>query len=245
MHRFFAEGRFTEKITIKKSDLKHIKNVLRLKEADEIVITDMDGKTAICKIASFSDGIELSLVGFLPEDNEPCLHVILAQGLGKGDKMDFVVQKAVELGVSEVVPLSLDRCVVSYNKEKALLKKERWQKIAEEAAKQSGRGNIPQVHEVMSLQAMLEMFPTEAAIVFYENEKNKSLRDLFREIDKESKKLLLLIGPEGGFSESEIDICIKAGLKKASLGKRILRTETAAVAALAVVMYELGDLGDI
>ena len=243
MHRFFAAGIFAKIVSIKKDDVKHIKNVLRLKVGDEITVVDEAGQSAICRLTALFADIEFSVVQTLEENNEPKLQVILAQGLGKGEKMDFVVQKAVELGVREIVPLALDRCVTDYQGQRALLKKERWQKIAEQAAKQAKRNVIPTVHDIMSLRELLETFAADLRLVFYEKEEANGLRKILQENREKSKTVLLLIGPEGGLSEEEIKICHDLGLNTVSLGKRILRTETAAVTALSLVMYELGDLG--
>ena len=243
MHRFFAAGSFAKRASIKKDDVKHIKNVLRLKVGDEITVVDEAGQSAICRLTALSADIEFFVVQTLEENNEPQLQVILAQGLGKGEKMDFVVQKAVELGVQKIVPLALDRCVTDYKGQKALLKKERWQKIAEQAAKQAQRNVIPIVHDIMSLRELLKTFAADLRLVFYEKEETNGLRQLLEEKREKSKTVLLLIGPEGGLSEEEIKICHESGLNTVSLGKRILRTETAAVTALSIVMYEFGDLG--
>lgn len=243
MRRFFIDGDIHGQIQINKDDEKHIKNVLRMKVGETLILVDNKGESAFCEIVSFSDGLSVVVKEFLQEQNETALHVILGQGLGKGDKMDFVVQKAVELGAKEIVPLALEHCVPSYVNDKAKGKSERWRKIAREAAKQCQRNIVPKVHEVMSLAEALNSFSPDAGIVFYEQEQANGLRSVLAE-HKHAKTIFLLIGPEGGLSEKEVDLCQKAGFISASLGKRILRTETAAVAALSVVMYELGDFGN-
>ena len=244
MHRFFVVGDLTGKVNIAKEDVHHITKVLRMQKGDELIVVNEQGQVAVAVIEVIAKQEVVVLVkDFLLEYVRPKRRVILAQGISKGEKMDWIVQKAVELGVTDIVPLALERSVVQYDEKKALARQERWQKIALEAAKQCQSTFITKVHSVSTLSKALEKFTVEAGFVAYEEEKEQSLRSYLRKIDKEIKSILLIIGPEGGFTLSEVGKIKAKGLESVSLGNRILRTETAAIATVSLVMYELSDLG--
>lgn len=248
MHRFFVDRSQIsgEVVTISGEDLKHIKNVLRLKAGEEVSICDGKENDYVAVIESIdSQEVLLSIVDSFKSKGEAPIKLKLYQGLPKGDKMELIVQKCTELGVSEIVPMATKRAVVKLSDEKKISKKlERWQKIAEEAAKQSKRGRIPLVDRLVTLkEAVAELGEDELALMLYESEIENSLKKALREYD--GKAVSVFVGPEGGFEESEAEMLESAGAKVVSLGNRILRTETAGLAVAAVIMYELGDLGDI
>lgn len=248
MHRFFVDSAQIsgEVVTISGEDLKHIKNVLRLKKGEEVSICDGEENDYVAVIESIdSQEVQLSIVDSFKSKGEAPIKLKLYQGLPKGDKMELIVQKCTELGVSEIVPMATKRAVVKLSDEKKISKKlERWQKIAEEAAKQSKRGRIPLVNRLVTLkEAVSELGEGELALMLYESESENSLKKALRGYG--GKTVSVFVGPEGGFEESEAEILKDAGAKVVSLGNRILRTETAGLAASAVIMYELGDLGEI
>ncbi len=243
MHRFFIEGLLSAEIRITGQDAIHIQRVLRLQSGDFVVVVDPKGATGLAQIKKLEDkNILLSLQETLAEERESPVRVYLAQGLPKSDKMDLIVQKAVELGASAVIPLETAQCVVQYEAGKKKAKQERWQKIAMEAAKQSKRSHIPQVKEIQSLSDCLSSMPEDVyKIMLYEGRNPQGIKQILQR--QRAKEVLLLVGPEGGFSASEVELCQRHGVHVVSMGPRILRTETAGLAGIAIVMYEYGDLG--
>ena len=174
------------------------------------------------------------------------MKLVLAQGLAKGEKMDFIIQKAVEMGAYSVIPVAMEHSVVRLDGVKAAKKVERWQKIAESAAKQSKRDLIPQVQPVQSMAEMLTSCDCETKIIAYECEDRLSLKAALQAAGAAGgiHELLLIIGPEGGISEGELELARQAGAVPVSLGRRILRAETAGLVAMSAIFYETGDLGD-
>lgn len=241
MPRFFAEHVTGDTITITGTDAAHIGRVLRMGVGDALIVcdttTDMEH---VCKIAA----VEPAAVHLMIDESrrcaaEPSVRVHLYQALPKADKMELILQKAVELGVSEVTPIQTRRCV-SCPDEKSLRKKtERWNKIAYEAAKQSGRGKIPVVHETLSFRAaMAQAAGAPLSILFYELG-GESLKTMLQACPAE---IAIVVGAEGGFEEEEVAVAITQGVKTATLGKRILRCETAPLCALSAIMFETGNL---
>ncbi len=170
--------------------------------------------------------------------------MILAQGLPKGDKMELIIQKAVEIGVSEICPVTLTNCVVRLDEAKAQKKVQRWQKIAEEAAKQSKRDIVPKIMEPLTLSQLIKQYQDiDLKLVAYEVEEKNGLRSVLSQ-DLSVGSILVLIGPEGGITKEEWLLAQSGGLKSVSLGKRILRTETAAISLLAAIAYATGNLGE-
>lgn len=246
MPKFFSENIKDDKIIIDSEDVMHIKKVLRLKIGDTITVCDGKGFDYTASISEIRDKeIECSVISKTPAETEPDLKVTLYQGLPKASKMDYIIQKNTELGISGIVPTVLNRCVVKLEGKKAEDKKtERWQKISAEAAKQSGRGIIPHVETPRSLDDVIEMMKAEdVCFVLYECENDKSLKKILT-ANRDAKSLGFLIGPEGGFDPAEIEKIHAAGIQSVGLGKRILRTETAGEAVLSMVMYEIGDIND-
>ena len=247
MHRFFVPQNFGNEMIITGVDAKHISKVLRMTLGDELQIVSDDGVTAQGKI-SFIDAacVKVGSLKIIGESNEPKVKITLAQGLAKGEKMDFIIQKAVELGVTSIVPVAREHSVVQLYGAKAIKKVERWQKISESAAKQSKRNIIPLVQPVMSVEEMLAKNNCSTKIIAYECENQISLKSVLKEAIEQNKieNLLLIIGPEGGISEDELDLARAAGAKPVSLGRRILRAETAGLVAMSAIFYETGDLGE-
>ena len=244
MHRFFLPESYAEKMSIRGKDAHHIINVLRMQVGQQLQIISNDQVSALMEISALTDVVvSVHLVKKILTTNEPTVRIILAQGLPKGDKMDFVVQKAVEMGVSEIIPVSMDNCVVQLDAPKAKKKTERWQKIVEEAAKQSKRDIVPQVSLPITLkQLLVSKQAVPLKIVAYEIEDRRGLKELLQE-QTDLKEILLLIGPEGGISKEELALVQAGGMESVSLGKRILRSETAGLATVAAILYETGDFG--
>lgn len=246
MPRFFTERENISdtQIIINNEDVTHISRVLRLDRGDEITVCDGSGFDYRAKIASVeSKKIVCDIVEKSASSTEPNICVTLFQGLPKASKMDYIIQKTTELGITRIVPCVMSRCVVKLENRKAEMKKtERWTKVAEAAAKQSGRGVIPEVAMPVTLdEAIAQMKDCDICFAPYECEEDTSLKTVLTSV-KEPKKIGFIIGPEGGFDLSEVERIKSAGIKTVTLGKRILRTETAGEAVLAMIMYELGDI---
>lgn len=246
MPRFFAERENIKDtyIIIDNEDVNHISRVLRLGEGDEITVCDGQGfdyKALIREINSKQ--IVCDILEKNKSNTEPNIEVILFQGLPKASKMDYIIQKTTELGISKIVPCALSRCVVKLENKKAESKKtERWQKIAQAAAKQSGRGIVPEISMPVSLSEALEQLKKcDICFVPYECEEINTLKRVLTSV-KEPKTVGFIVGPEGGFDPAEIEKISEAGINTITLGKRILRTETAGEAVLSMIMYEIGDI---
>ena len=238
MRRLFYKGRLKDNLEITGEDAHHLKNVYRAKINDEITVVDDFNNAAIMRITAFNDkSVVLDLVKEIELTGAPKVRLTLAFCLLKGEKTDFVLQKATELGVSKIIPIISDRVIVKPDAKKAAEKLKRWEKIALEAAKQSG-GLPPEVSSLTRLDEFLQTQP-QNLVFFYENEEERSLKQSITETD--GNELTLLIGPEGGFSAYESERIIKAGGAPTTLGKRILRAETAAMVAVALVMHEMGE----
>lgn len=224
------------------SDVNHIKNVLRMKEDDEIRLSAGNGLLYTAKISEFlPDRIVCKIVDCEGGKSELPAKIILFQGLPKKDKMELIIQKAVELGVSEIVPVMMKRTIVKLEDSKKELKKlERWRTISLTAAKQSGRIIVPEVSEFITFNEAVKMAENlEYNLIPYENEKGM---DRARELVKEAngkKSIGIFIGPEGGISEDELELAVKMGAEPISLGNRILRTETAGLALISVLAFEI------
>lgn len=247
MHRFFVPQLYNESMRIEGVDARHISKVLRMQLGDKLQIVSDDGVSAVAEIAAIDgDGVDVRCLEKLAESHEPRVRLILAQGLAKGEKMEFIIQKAVEMGAYSVVPVAMEHSVVRLDGAKADKKVERWQKIAESAAKQSKRDLIPQVQSVQSLKEALANNPCTTKIIAYECEDRLSLKSALRAAEAAGgiTDLLLIIGPEGGISEQELEVARDAGAVPVSLGRRILRAETAGLVAISAIFYETGDLGD-
>lgn len=243
LRRFFIDGFLDTEMSIQGSDAHHISKVLRLQVGDQIVVVAPDGSTGTAQISSITiDKVMLILQETVAEEKEAPINIYLAQALPKSDKMDYIVQKSVELGVKEIYPMEAEHCIVQYDHVKRNARCERWQKIAVEAAKQCGRTVVPTVKPIAGLAAVLAAADADTIVIMlYEGQAVQGLKQALAE--HKAEKYLLLIGPEGGFSAKEVALCQNHGACIVTLGPRILRTETAALAGVAAVMYEYGDLG--
>ena len=247
MHRFFVPQLYAEEMYIEGVDARHISKVLRMQPGDKLQIVSDDGVSAMAEITAIaSERVSVRCLEKLAESHEPRVRLVLAQGLAKGEKMDFIIQKAVEMGAYSVIPVAMEHSVVRLDGAKAAKKVERWQKIAESAAKQSKRDIIPQVQQVQSMAEMLANCDCTTKIIAYECEDRLSLKAALKAAEAAGgiKELLLIIGPEGGISEGELELARQAGAVPVSLGRRILRAETAGLVAISAIFYETGDLGD-
>ena len=246
MYQFFVEpGQISEsdkRVVIMGADVNHIKNVLRMKVGEELAVSNgVDGKEYRCGIVSLGEGcIECELRFVKEEGVELPVKVTLFQGLPKADKMELIIQKAVELGVSEIVPVATKRCVVKLDDKKAASKVSRWQSIAEAAAKQSKRGIIPLVRPVQSFKLALQQAQdVDVRLIPYELASGMEQTRTLLEAIRPGQSVAVFIGPEGGFEENEIALAKECGVEPITLGKRILRTETAGMTVLAWIGYLL------
>lgn len=248
MYQFFVEPSQIQgtRVVITGNDVNHIKNVLRMQPGEEIAVSNgEDGKEYRCGIETLGEDEIICSLRFVKEDGvELSSKIYLFQGLPKADKMELIVQKAVELGVYEIIPVSTKRAVVKLDEKKAKSKIARWQTISEAAAKQSKRRIVPHIHAVMSFKEAVnyakdmpvKLIPYELA------EGMEKTRELISNL-KPGEDVAIFIGPEGGFEESEIQIALENRIEPITLGKRILRTETAGFTVLSWIMYQLEGMG--
>ncbi|EXX87977.1 16S rRNA methyltransferase [Paenibacillus darwinianus] len=255
MQRYFvkAESFNEHSVTLEGDDAHHLVRVMRMKPGDEIIVSDGEGREAVAKLSGLAPGrVEADILELRPVSGEPGWSVTVAQALPKGDKMELVIQKGTEIGAAAFVPFQSERMVVQYDERKEGKRLERWRKIAKEAAEQAHRSIIPAVRPVLGWRGLVASLAQYDSVFFcYEKEGGLSgsgLRDAVRAAasqaaDPSSLKLLVIVGPEGGFTEREASEAEAAGAVTVGLGKRILRTETAAMVALACLMYESGEMG--
>lgn len=243
MSRFFVDAQDVQGSSIfirSAEDIRHIVKVLRLREGAKIEVSDSsqwEYEAEICSIDE--DEIEARIVDKQKFAREPKTQVTLFQGIPKQSKMETIIQKCVELGVYRIVPVFMERTVV-VDKGNFSKKLQRWQKISAEAVKQCRRGLIPEIEEAIKSSRLTERLePFDLVIFPYENETGRTMKDCLRALETPPEKVALIIGPEGGFSEAEAETLKQFGSECVSLGKTILRTETAGPAALAMIMYEL------
>ena len=242
MHRFYADDRGVtgESAYLCEEDARHATRVLRMREGEACELF-AEGKRFSGEIASIGEGVEVRILSELPS-TEAKLRITLYQGLPKADKMELIVQKSVELGACAVVPVAMSRCVVQLDAKDGRKKQERWQKIAREACKQSGRCEMMQVEAPISFKQLLAKLPQhQAAIVPWEDARGYSLAR-FHEEHREITDLAIVIGPEGGMSEDEIARMKEASCQSVTLGPRILRTETAGLCAMSALLCLYGDM---
>ena len=245
MPKFFVSSNQIEnnKIIIVGTDVNHIKNVLRLQPNDLIEICNPDEKqNYLCQIQTLSDEkIECKIQEEIESITEPKTKVTIFQGLPKSDKMEFIIQKAVELGAYDITPVEMTRCVVKLNEKDKIKKVDRWQKISEVAAKQCGRDIIPKINEVMQLKNISNILNNyDVILVAYEKENKNSIKqELLKIKENNLNKIGIVIGPEGGLDEKEVELLKQNGAKVITLGTRILRTETVALNVLSNIIYEL------
>ena len=246
---FIKEEQIKEnKIIIKGQDVNHIKKVLRAKTGEELEICNSQtGENFLCNIDKINDEtIECNIKQKLEEKTESNIKVSIFQGLPKADKMEYIIQKSVELGVYEITPVEMKRCVVKLNEKDKNKKIERWQKISEVAAKQCGRDMIPQIDNIINIKNICNLIEKyDIVLVAYENEKENTLKQQINQLKNTIKKqdetiqIGIKIGPEGGLEPKDVEELKQSGAQIITLGKRILRTETVALNMLSIIMYEL------
>jgi 16S rRNA (uracil1498-N3)-methyltransferase len=242
MPRFFTDQISGETVRITGADAAHIAKVLRMRPGERLTVCDCRGSDLLCEITEVSPAcVLLRIRESAPSGSEPSVRVTLYQALPKADKMELIVQKSVELGVHRIVPVLSARCV-SRPDEKALrAKAQRWARIAAEAAKQSGRGILPEVAEAMPFERAAGAFAEQTdgrGILFYERSGGRAA-DALAELPA---RAAVFIGPEGGFEEAEVTLAAGRGIRIAGLGPRILRAETAPLCALAAIMFATGNI---
>lgn len=245
MPRFFVNPSQVgeDSIIIQGNDVNHIRNVLRMRPGDELSLSDGQGTDYFCRIQSMErDEICLSIENSWKSYVELPAKLYLFQGLPKGEKMELIIQKAVELGAYEIIPVRTNRAIVKLDAKKEAKKIARWQQIAESGAKQSGRGMIPAVKPVMSLaEALAYAKSLDGILIPYEKAEGiKKTREIIAGL-KGKKSVGIFIGPEGGFDEAEVEAAMAAGAMPVTLGRRILRTETAGLTMLSILMFEFEE----
>lgn len=224
---------------------RHMGKVLRLPAGEQVTVSTGDGTAYLVELTEFQkDSVTGRILERMENLRETDIEVVLYQGMPKGDKLELIIQKCTELGVSAVVPVETSRSVVHLDSGKAGKKLERWQKIAQEASQQSKRVQVPAVGPYYNWKQLLkELEQTDAlTIVFWEDEQTQSIKALLRSLPEKPQRINLIVGPEGGLSEEEVSQLRMLGAVSASLGKRILRTETAGMAGISMVMYEFDEL---
>ncbi len=237
---FFTERIDSSRFEITGEDAKHIAKSLRMTKGETITMCTSDGRRHECEITDFTaDSVIVDVISSTACEQEPSVRITLFMALTKGDKMDDIVQKSVELGVYQIVPVLTARCISRPDQKQMKKKVARWQKISLGAAQQSRRGIIPTVCDVVNLKTACTMLSDiEKSIVFYECGGDK-IRDT---IDENTKSLAMFVGSEGGFEESEIEMLKSNGVIPMTLGKRILRAQTAPIAGITAVMYQTKNL---
>ena len=240
MARFFIEGTPTATAVISGEDGRHIARSLRMKPGEQLTLCNGAGLDFHCEITSIDgDNVTVSILEQTESVGEPSVAVTVYQGLPKSDKMDWIAQKSVEAGVTRLVPMMTERCVSRPDSKAAAKKRDRWQKIAEEAAKQCGRGKLPAVSPLTDFRAAVLEAEQQGPVIFFYEGGGISLREL---VNDDMTSLSIFIGPEGGFAEQEVAFAKEHGAQIGSLGTRIFRTETAATAALAAIMALTGNM---
>lgn len=243
MRRFLVEEIKDGRAVLKGQEALHLSRVLRYEPGERVLVFDGRGSLYRSRILAIGPEVLVQIEAEIEAEAENRLEITLAQGLLKGDKMDFVVQKATELGAASFVPLTLERSVVKLTDKKAEQRQERWQRIAQEAVKQCGRVTVPDIRPVQSLDDLLLSAEDYDLLLFpWEEEQEMSVKAILND-HLNCHKVLCILGPEGGMTKEEMLAVKKAGGRVVTLGKRILRAETASVAVLSIVQYALGDLG--
>lgn len=251
MPKFFVKNNQIndDKVIITGEDVNHIKNVLRLNIDDDIQVCNLKTtENYMCGITRLNnETIECNILKKIDSEAESNIHINVFQGIPKSDKMELIIQKAVELGASEITPVEMKRCVAKIDDKTKVKKISRWQKISEVAAKQCGRDIVPKINEVTNIKNICNLIEKyDIVLLAYENEEENTLKnELLKLKEKTNQKLKIgiIIGPEGGIDIEEVETLKGNGAKVITLGKRILRTETVAFVLTSIIMYELADLG--
>lgn len=245
MHHFFVNPEQVEDglIRITGSDVNHIKNVLRIRQGEEMLVSDGTGRDYLCQAEEIAgQEVTVRILEIEEEGRELPSRIWLFQGLPKSDKMEFIIQKAVELGAAGIVPVSTRNTVVRLDQKKEEAKVKRWQAIAESAAKQSKRSLVPRVSGIMTLKEAFDYVESQGfsvRLIPYEHEAGMDGTKTELDAAGPGQDIAVFIGPEGGFDEREIELALSKGVRPISLGRRILRTETAGLALLSVLMMRL------
>ena len=244
MPKFFIKSNQIQenKITILGEDVKHITQVLRAKPQEKLTVcNEENGLNYLVKIENITpSSVMCQIIDCMKPFVEPAVEVTIFQGLPKADKMEYIIQKNVELGVKEIIPVTMERCIVKLEEKKEDSKIKRWQKIAESAAKQSGRDYIPKVQMPITMQELSKKIKDfNLVLLAYENEKQTTLKQELKKLNPlQELKIGVIIGPEGGITQKEVELLVSNGAKLITLGKRILRTETAAIMVMSNIIYE-------
>jgi len=245
MPKFFIKSNqiSENKINLVGEDVKHIANVLRMQTDDTINICNNDtSENFLCKIESIQkEKILCEIIEKVNNETESNIDITIFQGIPKAEKMELIIQKCTELGVNTFVPVQMERCVVKLDSKNEAKKIERWQKIAETAAKQCGRNKIPKVENQINLKNLLYLIKKyDIVLLAYENEQNCTLKNALKQLQNNPNlKVGIIIGPEGGIDTKEVQLLNESGVKTITLGKRILRTETVGIVMSSIIMYEL------
>jgi len=243
MYRFYitAEQVQDNEILITGEDVNHIKNVLRMRAGEQMILCDGEGTDYLCRLIGPRErNLAAEIISAEKSDTELPTRLVLFQGLPKKDKMELIIQKAVELGAAEIIPVVTKRTIVKTDEGKEEKKLARWQAIAESAAKQSGRGVIPRIHNILSMkEALAQMADFDYNVILYENAHGMKPTAEFLKKAPQAGSIGVFVGPEGGFEEEEVAAVVEHGAECLSLGKRILRTETAGLAMLSMLMLSI------
>lgn len=244
MPRFFIENVSGDFINISGQDASHIVKSLRMKQGDSLTVCGGQGVDFICEIVGISDNsVQLKVIDKVSTDSEPSVKITLYQGYPKGDKLELIIEKSIELGVNKIVPVLMQRSVSRPDAKSAVKKHERHQKLALSAAKQCGRGIIPDVNEMISFRQMTAELAKHQAVIFFYECGGEPLSAVIGKITaRQITDIAIVIGPEGGFDPVEADALKESGAVTATLGKRILRTETAPLAAISAIMFATGNM---
>lgn len=254
MQRYFVEpSQFGEReVTISGEDARHIGKVMRSKPGDKLIVSDGISREVLAEIMKIEpQEVTAAIIDALVDSAEPWLQVTVAQSLPKGDKMEIVIQKCTEIGATSFVPFLSERTVVQYDQKKEEKRLSRWRKIAKEAAEQAHRSKIPILEIPKTWDELLSSLSSYDFVCFcYEKENGQQLRDALKPfvqnlVSGKPYRVAVIVGPEGGFTEEEVHEAEAAGAVSVGLGRRILRTETAAMAALTCIMYESGEMGGV
>ena len=250
MHRFLIEPAaiHQNRVELQGNEARHLIKVLRLGPGDQVVVFDGAGREYAAEIISTDHSqVLLQITGEQIVSTEAAIEITLVQGLPKGDKLELIIQKATELGAVRIIPVSTERSVVKLDERRAMERRERWQRVALEASKQCRRQVVPKVSFVDSFSKVIQELPPGAlAILPWEEEQARGIKEVLSSlIAPVERPIYVFIGPEGGFTPAEAATARVAGVIPVTLGPRILRTETAGPAVLAIIMYVLGDLGGV
>lgn len=244
MYKFFVPANQIKEneIIITGKDVNHISNVLRLRINEKIIICNKEeGISYITEILNIDkDEVVCKIISREDDTTESNINIDVYQGIPKSDKMEYIIQKGTEIGAKRFIPVEMSRCIAKIDKKSEAKKIDRWQKIAEVASKQSKRDIIPKVENVEKIEDICKNIPKyDIILLAYENENNISIKDELKKLDKNKElNIGIIIGPEGGLEESEVEKLISCGAKCVSLGKRILRTETASIVMISDIIYE-------